>query len=423
MIAKKKKIAAAVTAGSLAAIVLLSGTYAWQSISQQAKNEVSGTATNPGGRLHDDFDGRNKDVYVENFTDPENGGVPIFARIRLDEYMELGTDAGKNTDLEDRDATPLVEGAKINDTSTWTTHIPTADDTATCSNGSPNTFHEYWKWTMGGSTVYMPTFNKNKDSLKADINGTYAGVDSIPYADYKKYSEGDKKTGSAVYDNDVNNIEDENITQATETHTAQKTQSATVVTMAQWIKDGRQVGNFWVYDTDGWAYWANAIQPGEATGLLLDRIDLKSDPTDDWYYSINVVAQFATAEDWGEGDNSGFYDTTKGTAPSNDALFLLNQAAGKAQTVTVTEASSKNTVTPGESLSFSAKITLNEVPVEKQDVTWAVFGNTSDDTKIGQDGTLTVADDETAVTLTVQATSNANSKSIGRYEIAVVQNP
>lgn len=28
---------------------------------------------------------------------------------------------------------------------------------------------------MGGQTVYMPTFLKNRDSLKADINGTYAG--------------------------------------------------------------------------------------------------------------------------------------------------------------------------------------------------------------------------------------------------------
>lgn len=423
MITKKKKIAAAVTAGSLAAIVLLSGTYAWQSISQQAKNEVSGTAMNPGGRLHDDFDGRNKDVYVENFMTEEEGGVPIFARIRLDEYMEFGTDAGKNTESADRDATPFVDGAKINDTSTWTTHIPTADDLAACENGSPVTFHEYWKWTMGGETVYMPTFNKNKDSLKADINGTYQGVDSVPYADYVKYSEGDNKTGSAVYDDDVNNIEDENVTQATETHTAQKTQNATVISMDKWIADGRDVGNFWVYDTDGWAYWANAIQPGEATGLLLDRIDLKSDPTEDWYYSINVVAQFATAEDWGEGDNSGFYDTTKGTAPSNDALFLLNQAAGKAPTVTVTEAGGKNTVSPGESLSFTSKVTLNDVEVENQNVTWAVLGNTSADTTIEQNGTLTVGAGETATTLTVQATSNANSKSIGRYEIAVLQNP
>ena len=29
---------------------------------------------------------------------------------------------------------------------------------------------------MGGSTVYMPTF-KNKDSIEADINGTFAGQD------------------------------------------------------------------------------------------------------------------------------------------------------------------------------------------------------------------------------------------------------
>ena len=30
---------------------------------------------------------------------------------------------------------------------------------------------------MGGSTVYMHTFNKNKDSIEADINGTFAGQD------------------------------------------------------------------------------------------------------------------------------------------------------------------------------------------------------------------------------------------------------
>lgn len=38
-----------------------------------------------------------------------------------------------------------------------------------------------------GSTVYMPTFNKNKDSLSADINGTLEGTnpgDDIYYDEY-----------------------------------------------------------------------------------------------------------------------------------------------------------------------------------------------------------------------------------------------
>ena len=75
--ANKKKIATSVAAVAMAATMLLGGTFAWQSISQTALNEAS-DIVNPGGRLHDDFDGTNKDVYVENFADD-----PIYARVRL----------------------------------------------------------------------------------------------------------------------------------------------------------------------------------------------------------------------------------------------------------------------------------------------------------------------------------------------------
>ena len=65
-------------------------------------------------------------------------------------------------------------------------------------------------------------------------------------------------------------------------------------------EDGSKPGKYWVYDTDGWAYWAEAIQPGEATGLLLSKISLKKEMMDDWYYGINAVAQFATDDDLGD---------------------------------------------------------------------------------------------------------------------------
>ena len=89
----KKKVATTATALALAGLMLFGGTYAWQSISQTALNEAS-DVINPGGRLHDDFNGENKDVYVENFTSLANNGVQVFARVRLDEYMEIGTNAG-----------------------------------------------------------------------------------------------------------------------------------------------------------------------------------------------------------------------------------------------------------------------------------------------------------------------------------------
>ena len=92
MISKQKKAVSAIAAAVLTVGVLLTGTFAWQSISQTARNESDGFA-NPGGRLHDDFNGSDKNVYVENFTDAEDGS-PIFARIRLYEYMEIGPGAG-----------------------------------------------------------------------------------------------------------------------------------------------------------------------------------------------------------------------------------------------------------------------------------------------------------------------------------------
>ena len=104
MQAKRKKQLSAVVAAILVVVVALTGTYAWRSISQTALNEAA-SGGNPGGRLHDDFNGSNKDIYVENF-----GDTPIFARVQLREYMETGKDAGINKDDPDRDAAPVLTG-------------------------------------------------------------------------------------------------------------------------------------------------------------------------------------------------------------------------------------------------------------------------------------------------------------------------
>ena len=229
---KKHKLVSAITAVSVAAAILLTGTFAWQSISHQALNETM-SAVNPGARLHDDFNGRNKDVYVENFTDPNDGGVPVYARVRLDEYMEIGPGAGEQ---DGNTATSLVEGGELNDVATWKTHIP--GDTIE-SGAEDDPFHEYWSWRTGGSTIYMPTFNKNKDSLKADVNGTYEGTtpdDDTHYDDYHAYTLDEQKTDDAVYDNDDNTVDEgdgavdpDNITTVEETHTAANTLTGTTI--------------------------------------------------------------------------------------------------------------------------------------------------------------------------------------------------
>ena len=352
MTSKRKKTLTSVGAVAMAAVIALGGTFAWQSISQQALNEAT-AIVNPGGRLHDDFDGSNKDVYVENFTDAVDG-TPIFARVRLDEYMELGTGAGTDRNLAEGEAltvsglTVVGQGSKINDKSTWTTRKP----------GGGSAFEEYYTWDMeGGKTVYMPTFNKNKDSLKADVNGTYDGKPDtdIPYDDYVAYTVDQQITADATYDNDNNDVEGDGVRIESETHTAAETIDGTVITMEEWatrwaayqtaLEDNPEAdpadynvkGNFWVWDADGWVYWANPIEPGTATGLLLDGIELVNPPSDSFYYGINVVGQFVTADDIGYLNGTGFYDRSAGRVPSANAEDLLELITGTPIEVPPTE--------------------------------------------------------------------------------------
>ncbi len=402
MQSKRKKQLSAVIAAVLVVVIAMTGTYAWRSISQTALNEAA-AGSNPGGRLHDDFDGRNKDIYVENFSDTDY----IFARIQLREYMETGKDAGLDKNNPARDAVPVMAGTDINNTASWTVHTPGA---------SHASFHStYWKWTMGGSTVYMPTFNKNKDSLAADINGTFAGPDGDPatendrYGDYVDYILGQQKTDDAVYDADADEddegaaaVEGEDILTQEEIHTAKQTQSATVLTMAEWKAQGSPTGKYWVYDTDGWAYWAEAIEPGEATGLLLDGIELQKHLSD-WYYAIHVSAQFATGDDIGNKvDGTGFFQD----GVTDDAFLLLSRITEN-PVVTVTAENSAESIYQTGTLQFHAAVGAFEEQAADQSVTWSVSGNTSADTTIDANGLLTVGPDEAIdgiLTITATAT-------------------
>lgn len=416
MIRNKRKAFAAISATALAATILLSGTFAWQSINQMAKNEVAGAGINPGGRLHDDFNGETKKVYVENF-----GEEVIYARVRLDEYMELGVGAGLKTGdegVDEKTATPLVGGTDINTPSGWTPHKPGAS-IADCNVDDPG-FHDYFEWTLGGQTWYMPTFDKNKDSLDADINGTMEGGGTgIPYGDYIEYKSGDKEIGNAVYDADDNTVDDENVTTAREEHTAAQTLNATVITMHDWIEGGRQQGAYWVYDEDGWAYWAQPIQPGTATGLLLASIEQVAEPDEDWYYSINAVGQFATGGDWGDKEEgTGFYDTSKGAAPTENAEILLNQLAGLLD-VTVSVSGSVTTAAPGSQLTFTATASVrgsSEV-LDDKEFEWSVTGGES---TIDKDtGVLTVSSNDDLKHLVIKATVKGTAN-FGTYRIQVV---
>ena len=357
----KKKLSRRTTAAVAvisALAIMLSGTLAWQGISQRAQYLMT-TEINPGGRLHDDFSGPNgtKDIYVENY-----GTQNIYARVRLDEYMEVGDGAGKYTITEtggtttktkdsENEAVSLVEDAAYEDETTWTTHIPgtgeLGEGTEQGFTDSDETFHKYWKWTFGGSTTYMPTFNKDNTSLAADINGTYAGEEGTAnhYDDYVDYNTDDYKTtgktGTATYAPETEG--GESVT-AEETHTAKETLTAEVITMAAYNeKSAEEKAAFtgWVYDADGWAYWSQAIEPETATGLLLDKVEnatkngIQLIPQKKSFYAINVIGEFITADDIGSAEKGDGFYSNGSTFPSSDALALLDGIGVEIGTVTL----------------------------------------------------------------------------------------
>lgn len=340
----RKKLSATSAAVISAVILLLSGTLAWQTRDNQTALNEASDVVNPGGRLHDDFDGENKDVYVENFAKE-----PIFARIQLGEFLALTNNKG----ISGAEHINVIIGSE-NEAGerTYEPHLFGEDQ--------HNRSDEYWTWTTGGQTVYMPTFNLNKDSLEGDVNGTYPGPDGIVtespnddrYQDHIVYEPGDTKTGTEIYDGDSNGLDEvgndfgslENYVTSGNivlledvTHEAKTTLNAGFISLDAWLDmvekaggyDVASHGYYWVYDRDGWVYWSAAIQPGTATGLLLDAIRLHGVMDDSWYYAIEVKAQFVTADDIGKVDGSGFYDPEGGTNPSEKAEKLLELITGE----------------------------------------------------------------------------------------------
>ena len=112
--------------------------------------------------LHDEFDGVNKDVFVEN-----SGTSPIYVRVRLDEFLQIGD-------------TIAATGADVKDKSTWTPHTYAGESLLDCGNADVLKFHDYYQWTMTGAerdytpgTPGMVYTKLGEDGLvnRSDISG------------------------------------------------------------------------------------------------------------------------------------------------------------------------------------------------------------------------------------------------------------
>lgn len=353
---KNKKYIATV----VALLILVSGTYAWQSFSQLVTNEIIESVDPPGGRLHDYFNGVNKDVFVENYALGDDA-PDIYARIRLREYFEHGPGAGSiESDVTKIEVLPgdLSSGElpKLGEPDSWDIYVLGSEVVS-----GVDSIRTYRDLDLGGETIYLPTFNHDNTDKEVESNGSFEGKDGdgrdnvfARYSDYREYSKGEKVQGTLVDADDQVGVSTE--------HTATETNTAKVITMAKWIDDGCKIDDAWVYDDDGWFYYAAPIQSQTATGLLLDAIEIKGNPKDEWYYAVDVVAELATAGDWGiapDKDNQsgqGMYESDF----SELGLSLLNIVSSRTVVtdVVLTKADGTPISPDGEILALQSSINL-----------------------------------------------------------------
>ena len=78
---------------------------------------------------------------------------------------------------------------------------------------------------------------------------------------------------------------------------------------------------------DAMPFAATSLKDVDKTGILLDGIQRTEEIINkDWYYAINVVAQFITADDMGQNNNTGFYDLDEEVKKEFQILLELQSA-------------------------------------------------------------------------------------------------
>jgi len=260
----KKKLLTTISLVIIAGL-LVAGTFAWVNFDAQIINQFFGqgsgdlqTQQGPGGTLHNDFvDGEDyRDIYIENW-----GTEPMIVRIHLSEYMEVGPGAGNSINNE---AVSLVEGALLSDPSTWTPFSGDLDDVISLADSDASSFRDFWRWTMGGQKYFFPA--------PEDLRGNHNGVEF------------------------VSTVSPPNLSPS-ELDTVSRTLDAEVISMDEWISQGRPTGQYWVVDIDGFSYWAAPLLPNEATGLLLHKIEQIRVPIYDYFYALNVQGHMASIDD------------------------------------------------------------------------------------------------------------------------------
>ena len=281
----KKPVILAIAA-VLCTVAMLGGALAWTDFTQNKVNKFRGSV-DADVTLHDEFDGANKDVFVEN-----SGTSTIYVRVRLDEYMQVGDKKfGSNADVRDK--------------TTWAPHTYGGKDIIDCGNADADRFHHYYEWSMRGI---------DRDYTPGTPGIVYGTLGADGKVDRSDKSGSDVPHHTAAANTPIRMTEFMRLAKQeyADMNSTDRALWNDKVTAGCWILDDSNVAE----NGGGWAYWSVPLKPGTATNLLLDKVTLKKDAEDDWIYRIDVKLQAVTANDfakWHDEASVCGYKTTSGT--------------------------------------------------------------------------------------------------------------
>lgn len=167
------------------------------------------------------------------------------------------------------------------------------------------------------------------------------------------------------------------------------------------------------------------IIPVDSQGFADNRVFMIYTDTD--FFRIHMVKGFPILKTWENGDNleeKRWLHNWKmvNFSYASNALCFVEPGNIGVQTVEILDAQGNkaSTVGVGKFLQLALpKVTPVEGKLADCFVNYTITGNNSDKTRIDQDGTLWIAEDETADTITITGTSHLDASKSGTYTVTV----
>lgn len=301
----------------LVAAFLLGGTFAFVDFNQHKTNFVNGRE-NVSVTLNDSYkppadwkEGQALDKKV-SVTNTDGNSDPVFVKVQFKEYFEMSK-LILVTDGDDKGFlfATYADGPKKGEFMTW----------ADAQAGG----YGYTKYTITYVDGTKKDFALTKNAeLKNGIYGKEMYIPSVidafgnaVKANYPTQPHETQDDANLECNYPIHLWEDDcdihNDAGTSDIHDyISWGMSSQIMTMDAWVTAGKNTGDFWVVDTDGWAYWANPLQPGEHTTDIMESIKLDRMPGKHFEYYIHIDMQATTVDQ---------LDELKGATAGSEALI------------------------------------------------------------------------------------------------------